>query len=147
MGMGHAEPNDYLSEHSKVIEMDWRKVCLTAQVFAATRRTPMYLHEPTILIYQPNCQRLFTPSKLSILPNLNTPYDGSWYVRNNGSEGGPTMYFPSVDSPERLMETLEIAWTTDWKERGPHDWRPIYLKSTRELAMHTKTNINKKDSL
>jgi hypothetical protein len=101
----------------------------------------MYLHEPTILIYQPNCQRLFTPSKLSILPNLNTPYDGSWYVRNNGSEGGPTMYFPSVDSPERLMETLEIAWTTDWKERGPHDWRPIYLKSTRKLAMHTHIPI------
>jgi hypothetical protein len=129
MGIGRAEPNDYISEHSKVIEMDWRKVCLTAQVFAATRRTPMNLHEPTILIYQPNCQRLFAPSKLSILPNFNTPYDGSWYVRNNGSEGGPPVYFPSVDTPEKLLETLEIAWKSERKGIGPNGWKPVYLKS------------------
>lgn len=39
------------------------------------------------------------------------------------------MYFPSVDTPERLMETLEIAWKTERKGTGPHDWKPLYLKS------------------
>jgi len=132
MGMGRAEPIDYISEYSKVIEMDWRKVCLTAQVFAATRHTPMYLHEPIILIYRPNCPRLFTPSKLSILPNLNSSLTGSWHVRNNGSDGGPTMYFPSVDSPERLLKSLEIAWTTDWKERGLETNLPEIYAKTRD---------------
>lgn len=121
--------------------MDWKKVCLTAQLFAAARRSPMSMHEPTLLLYKPDGHRLFMPNKLSILPNFNAT--GSWFVRNNSVDGGPPVYFPSVDTTEALMETLEVAWMAERKCRGPHDWKPIYLKSLGEAATllpHTSSN-------
>jgi hypothetical protein len=112
--------------------MDWKQVCLTAQLFAAARHAPMSMHEPTLLMYRTNGHRLFMPSKLSILPNFNA--EGSWYVRNTGLDGGPPVYFPPVDESGALMETLEIAWQTDRRCRGPDDWKPIYLKSLGDAA-------------
>ncbi len=117
--------------------MDWRKVCLTAQVFAATRHCPMSMHEPTLLMYKPSGHRLFMPSKLSILPNFNST--GTWYVRNTDLHG-PPVYFPPVDTPATLRETLEIAWETHRPSLGPDDWRPVYLKSLLEATALRKTD-------
>jgi hypothetical protein len=91
------------------------------------------MHEPTLLLYRPRSHRLFLPSKLSILPNFETEH--SWYVRNASTDGGPPVYFPPVSDPEALLETLEIAWKTERKCRGPHDWRPVYLKSLSEASL------------
>ncbi len=120
--------------------MDWKQVCLTAQLFAAARHAPMSLHEPTLLMYRTNSHRLFLPTKLSILPNFHK--SGSWYVRNTGL-GGPPVYFPPVECSDRLMETLEVAWSTERECRGPDDWRPVYLKSIADAEAWRKTKVNK----
>ena len=122
--------------------MDWKIVCLTAQLFAAARHCPVSMYEPNILIYRPNGHRIFMPSKLSILPNFNA--EGSWYVRNNGFKGGPPVYFPPVDDSKGLTETLEIAWKTEREATGPDDWKPIYLKSLGEAtALMLRKSIQK----
>ena len=118
--------------------MDWRRVCITAQLFAAARHCPISMHEPTLMMYKPHGQRLFMPSKLSILPNFNST--GTWYVRNSALDGGPPVYFPPVDNPTELRETLDIAWETNRKCLGPDDWRPVYLKSIDDaIALRKKT--------
>ena len=113
--------------------MDWKQVCLTAQLFASTRHSLTSLHEPTLLMYRPKSHRLFLPSKLSIIPDFGNL--GSWYVRNSGLDGGPPVYFPPVDCPDELTKTLEVAWDTDRRCQGPHDWRPIYLKSIGDASI------------
>jgi hypothetical protein len=115
--------------------MDWKKVCLTAQIFATARQATLSLHEPTLLMYRPNSHRFSLPSQLSILPKFESLNSGSWYVRNTGLNC-PPVYFPPVDNPESLLETLEIAWWTDIhkKSKGPEDWRPIYLKSLSDAG-------------
>ena len=118
--------------------MDWKQVCLTAQLFASTRHSLTSLHEPTLLMYRPKSHRLFLPSKLSIIPDFGNL--GSWYVRNSGLDGGPPVYFPPVDCPDKLTETLEVAWDTDRRCQGPHDWRPIYLKSILDAEAWKKKN-------
>jgi hypothetical protein len=120
--------------------MDWKKVCLTAQLFAAARQCPMSMYEPNILMYGHNDPRHFLPSKLSILPNFNT--EGSWYVRNTGFRG-PPVYFPPVDNSEGLMETLEIAWKTERESTGPDDWKPVYLKSLGDLVGKAKAGSSR----
>lgn len=116
--------------------MDWKQVCLTAQLFACARHSQLSLHEPTLLMYRPKSHRLFLPSKLSIIPDFGNL--GSWYVRNTGLDGGPPVYFPAVDSTDKLMETLEVAWETERKCRGPDDWRPVYLKSIGDAEVWRK---------
>ena len=97
----------------------------------------MSLHEPTLL-YRPNSHRLLLPSKLSIIPDFGNL--GSWYVRNLGLDGGPPVYFSTVDHTDRLMETIEVAWDTERKCGGLDDWRPImiYLESIRDAEAWRK---------
>jgi hypothetical protein len=47
------------------------------------------------------------------------------------------------------LQTLEIAWKTERKGLGPHDWKPVYLKSIEELTtrMTSSDGVNKEENM